>query len=645
MPRPIKTILVVSVLLILLTIHHYLPSSTLTQLKQARRNSSPSTSKTSKIKSKNKVLKVRRPPISGGWSREPYEQSGLTVDHKGLTYWTSNHEDKNKGYTNPIIALIERGKELAEKQKHKINSIQTVEDASDDYQDKFGMKPPKGFEYWYKFTQSIRPHPIPAPSLIPLAHQPFLSFLSLPVSVLRERIEIVRSKGAIFTLTFVLPGEGDEGTACDPSQNWIPKDYHHRGKGRVIIDGEEAWGWRCNNTLTLLLPILSLLPEELFKMNPPLELPFSSDDGPRGMVHNTFREKAENLGRSGNVWPMNQLNKAEQSMRWTYGWSWSCPDNSPLKTRATDLVLNDLHQPDYLTGGENEKSFIADFERSADYCSDPDLMNYHRAAVEMTPVVATCKTMWNSDIVGVPLDGVFEKVEYVKWEDKTIAKAFWRGSATGLFHSRKTPWRQSQRERLHFLAHNTSASEENMSILLPNGELGEYTRKELNGWLDVGLSGVPAQCDQADGSCDDMAREIDFMGRVRKEDSLKYKFVIDVDGNGWSSRFRRLLSSNNVVLKSTLYPEWFHETLIPWYHYVPVKLDYTDIHDIMAFFNGSPDGKVKGHDSLAKEIAKNGYDFVNDHWRLQDMQSFMFLLILEHWRLMSEDRQLASYDP
>jgi hypothetical protein len=27
-----------------------------------------------------------------------------------------------------------------------------------------------------------------------------------------------------------------------------------------------------------------------------------------------------------------------------------------------------------------------------------------------------------------------------------------------------------------------------------------------------------------------MAREIDFMGLVRKEDATKYKFVIDVDG-------------------------------------------------------------------------------------------------------------------
>ena len=41
-----------------------------------------------------------------------------------------------------------------------------------------------------------------------------------------------------------------------------------------------------------------------------------------------------------------------------------------------------------------------------------------------------------------------------------------------------------------------------------------------------------------------------------------------VDGNGWSSRFHRLLLSGSVVLKSTIYPEFYSEWLTPWYHYI-----------------------------------------------------------------------------
>ncbi|WVQ98701.1 hypothetical protein IAU59_005832 [Kwoniella sp. CBS 9459] len=647
MPRLSRTALALTILVSLLVIHQYLPPSSLTQLRSQRSASSSDSTSSSRSSSSSRPLQLNED--KNAWSRELYthEGTGLAIDHRGLTHYTPG---SNK--VHPIEALIERGKEMAKELEKKIERVKTVEDSVDDYEEAFGMRPPKGFESWFHFTQLSDPRPPPLASLIPQVHDPFLQFLSLPVHVLRERMIELRSKGSMFSFSLVPDGQGDQGTACTADQNWTPKDYHTRGRGRVKIQGGGAWMWRCNNTLTLILPILPLLPKEIFEMNPPLEIPFSYDDGPKGMVHNTFREKAEALARAGKVWPEAQLHKAEQSMRWTYGWSWACPEGSPLKSRATDLVLNDIVHPKSSDKDHVEKTFIADFERSADYCSDPDLMNYHhillseqhRAAVELAPSIATCKTMWNSDIVGVPLDDVFAKVDFMPWEEKKIAKAFWRGTATGLFHNKKTPWRQSQRERLHFLSHNVSSFEDVIPLLLPNNEIAEFTREQLGVYLDVGLTGKPNQCDQEDGTCDEMANEIDFMSRVSKEHSLQYKYVVDVDGNGWSSRFRRLLAGNNVVLKSTLYPEWFHDMLIPWYHYVPLKLDYSDIYDIMAFFVGSPDGSIPGRDDLAKEIAANGRKFVDDRWRLQDMQSFTFLLILEFWRMMSEDRAAASYD-
>lgn len=99
--------------------------------------------------------------------------------------------------------------------------------------------------------------------------------------------------------------------------------------------------------------------------------------------------------------------------------------------------------------------------------------------------------------------------------------------------------------------------------------------------------------------------------------------------------------------------------LIPWYHYVPTKLDYSDIlyviytnylffclcengqideflffflffySDILAFFQGSPDRSIPGRDDLAKEIAAHAHEFVQERWREEDMRSFMYLLILE----------------
>nr|AAR84598.1 Cap4p [Cryptococcus neoformans var. neoformans] len=520
MPRYLRIYIAVAALALLAAVHYHLQPFSL-----ARRRT-PSTAQSYPL----------------GLSAEDgqlVDSAGLVVDEKGLVSYSPGHAARH-----PVEILIERGKTLADETESKIASVKSLKDSAMDYVTAFGMKPPQGFEAWYAYTQSVpAPHPLSIPSLIPLAHRPMLPFLSHSASILRERVEALRETAeSIFTLTFVPDGQGDRGTACTANEKWNKMDWRVRGKGRVLVRGAAGWSWRCNNTLSLLLPLLPLMPEKMFSHNPPLELAFSTEDGPRGLVHNTFRERSENLARAGRY-----------------------------------VILNDL--PDIVSAQSQHvkepKTFIADFDRSVDYCVNPDLMNSSIAAANLIPALVACKTKWNSDLVGVPLDGVYETVKFVPWEDKEVSKAFWRGSATGLFHDKNKPWRQSQRERLHWFGTNMTGT---VPLLLPDGSIKDWDRADLvDKWLDIGLSGGPTQCDAEDGSCAAMAEEIDFKNRVTKQDAIKYKYVIDVDGNGWSSRFRRLLQGNNVVFKSTLYPEWFHEILIPWYHYVPTKLDYSDV--------------------------------------------------------------------
>lgn len=54
----------------------------------------------------------------------------------------------------------------------------------------------------------------------------------------------------------------------------------------------------------------------------------------------------------------------------------------------------------------------------------------------------------------------------------------------------------------------------------------------------------------------------------------------------------------------------------------PVKVDYSDLYDTMAFFAGYPNG-VPGHDDLAERIAANGVRFTREHWRWEDMQAYV----------------------
>lgn len=60
----------------------------------------------------------------------------------------------------------------------------------------------------------------------------------------------------------------------------------------------------------------------------------------------------------------------------------------------------------------------------------------------------------------------------------------------------------------------------------------------------------------------------------------RYQAIIDVDGNSWSSRFRKLLCYNSVVLKvEPEHVDCFHYQLTPWKHYIPVSSNLTDLLD------------------------------------------------------------------
>jgi len=94
----------------------------------------------------------------------------------------------------------------------------------------------------------------------------------------------------------------------------------------------------------------------------------------------------------------------------------------------------------------------------------------------------------------------------------------------------------------------------------------------------------PSECNEDDGTCDQLAEEYTWAHSLMTfEEALQHKYVIDVDGNTWSSRFQRLLLGGSLVFKSTIMPEWWNDRAQPWVHYVPVQLDYSDVLDALVF--------------------------------------------------------------
>lgn len=246
----------------------------------------------------------------------------------------------------------------------------------------------------------------------------------------------------------------------------------------------------------------------------------------------------------------------------------------------------------------------------------------------------------HSDVLVTPLEQYDDDylVYDPPFEYKTQNKLMWRGSTTGTEFRTGYNWKESQRARLHYMSAAREGTQEVLwsdhgAMQLMNASTASVNPK----YFDMRFSGVPAQCDPE--TCKIMEETIDFAPTMGLEQQNQYRYLMDVDGNGWSGRFHRLLSTNAVVLKSTVFPEWYQDRIVPWVHYVPIKVDYSDLHDVMAFFIGNPDGEG-AHDSMAARIGQAGKDFAKKHWRREDMQAYMFRLIMEYSRLLNRESDI-----
>lgn len=166
------------------------------------------------------------------------------------------------------------------------------------------------------------------------------------------------------------------------------------------------------------------------------------------------------------------------------------------------------------------------------------------------------------DCIFVPTHGyrharqVF-KDRHIAWHDR-IPIAFWRGASTGI-PSSPGEWRSLERIQLCEIARS----------------------HQHKGFLDVGISSVVQFDDPA------VAHEIQAAGLMRErvpwEEWGRYKYHIDIDGNSspWSNLFQRLLTGSPVlkVESSRGLLQWYYDRLIPWYNYVPIAPDMSDLID------------------------------------------------------------------
>lgn len=184
------------------------------------------------------------------------------------------------------------------------------------------------------------------------------------------------------------------------------------------------------------------------------------------------------------------------------------------------------------------------------------------------------------------------------WEKK-IAKSFWRGATTGGYSTLKA-WDHLARAKLVLmsLSHPEQIDARFHSVIQCEPEVP----------LLMKAKGMVA-------------------GGVTKPAHLKYKYLVDVDGNSCSyERLFWLLLSNSLVLKQvTENVQWYYGGLEPYKHYVPVKEDLSDLVEQIEW--------AKAHDLEARLIAEEATQFVKDNLGSEDTALYFYLLLKEYARL------------
>ncbi|PLW07099.1 hypothetical protein PCASD_25404 [Puccinia coronata f. sp. avenae] len=530
---------------------------------------------------------------------------------------------------HPILNLIQNAeKEWARKLSR---SSKTLAEAVAEYRRRYNQPPPYGFDKWWQYAVD---HDVILKDEYDQIANDIKPFLAIEPSDLHHRGWVMANeRPETFTLTI---------NSTNP----------------VLITGKEGHLARAKDLAKLINLFVNQLPPSSSQI---FNLTFTKHDQPAVQMTWARKQKMIEMAEAGEYFsPSDYVVPTNPKLS---NWANACPPSSALYRNESNLPP--LESDDHPLTSAATKSLIYDHVKAMEVCGHPESMKLHgftSAAgtdnVELVPLFTFAKTTTQSDVLVTPLEQYSDT--YIgndpEWALKKNPKLLWRGSTTGAEFKTGVEWQDSQRARLHLLAHQQDGS---AHVLSPDDSLTRVAAKPVQDLnhrlLDVSFSGGPVQCDPP--TCEYMAKNLQFAGTMGLDESYQYKYLIDVDGNGWSGRFHRLMSTKSLVLKSTIFPEWYSDRVQPWVHYVPIKVDYSDLYDVMVFFRGEDDpadltkaqkkpassrrapraarrDSRLGHDHLAEKIATQGKRWAAEHWRRPDMAAYMFRLVLEWRRVM-----------
>lgn len=311
--------------------------------------------------------------------------------------------------------------------------------------------------------------------------------------------------------------------------------------------------------------------------------------------------------------------------------------------------------------------FLLDWQKSLDPCHQPDIFALHDFYTtpyeydlrhELLPLFSRSKTGSFNDIL-IPLvrPHVVDYADPIAFDGK-INRAFWQGKVTDTRVLTHQSIHGGHRQRLVHLANNASSAD-SVSIIV-GFETGAEKDKQvkfhyedikaqtINGHLPLSFSFTHSgSCDTVD--CQLIRQEFGFEEEGTYIDK-RYAVLLDTP-DGPSPDLLPVLRSNSVPMISSIFREWYTERLMPWVHFVPIDPRYHGLHSTLSYFiglkyrgrlNGSPQ-VTESRKEDSRWIATESRKWANKALRREDMEVYLFRLLLEWGRVIDDDRDSLGF--
>lgn len=113
-------------------------------------------------------------------------------------------------------------------------------------------------------------------------------------------------------------------------------------------------------------------------------------------------------------------------------------------------------------------------------------------------------------------------------------------------------------------------------------------------------------------------------------EQLNYRYILSVEGNDVATNTKWIMASQSVCfMRKPRFETWFMEgALIPDYHYVQIKDDYSDLEEKIDYYNAHPEE--------AQAIVRNANAYVNQFFNEEREELIAYLVLQKYFRLSGQ---------